>query len=113
MDLNVANVLAHLISSGCLLQLLVAKSGLPIVLCEPLEFLTDSVVCIHRAYLHLCFYQMPSSKETCSAFRLCFFFFFLSTFYSGAIESVLTQCISVWYGNSLNQDCKADSRALS
>ncbi len=31
----------------------------------------------------------------------------LKTFYSGAIESVLTQCISVWYGNSLNQDCKA------
>ncbi len=26
----------------------------------------------------------------------------LNTFYSGAIESVLTQCISVWYGNSLN-----------
>ncbi len=38
----------------------------------------------------------------------------LKTFYSGAIESVLTQCISVWYGNSLNQDCKAlQSRALS
>ncbi len=31
----------------------------------------------------------------------------LKTFYSGAIESVLTLCISVWYGNSLNQDCKA------
>ncbi len=31
----------------------------------------------------------------------------LKTFYSGAIECVLTQCISVWYGNSLNQDCKA------
>ncbi len=31
----------------------------------------------------------------------------LKTFYSGAIESVLTQCISVWYGNSLNQDYKA------
>ncbi len=29
----------------------------------------------------------------------------LKTFYSGAIESV--QCISVWYGNSSNQDCKA------
>ncbi len=26
----------------------------------------------------------------------------LKTFYSGAIESVLTQCISVWYGNSSN-----------
>ncbi len=31
----------------------------------------------------------------------------LKTFYSGTIESVLTQCISVWYGNSFNQDCKA------
>ncbi len=30
----------------------------------------------------------------------------LKTFYSGAIESALTQCISVWYGNSSNQDCK-------
>ncbi len=37
----------------------------------------------------------------------------LKTFYSGAIESLLTQCISVWYGNSLNQDCKAiQSRTL-
>ncbi len=31
----------------------------------------------------------------------------LKTFYSGAIESVLTQCISVWYNNATNQDCKA------
>ncbi len=31
----------------------------------------------------------------------------LKTFYSVAIESVLTQCISVWYGNSSNQDCIA------
>ncbi len=31
----------------------------------------------------------------------------LKTFYSGTIESVLTQCSSVWYGNSSNQDCKA------
>ncbi len=31
----------------------------------------------------------------------------LKTFYPGTIESVLTQCISVWYGNSSNQDCKA------
>ncbi len=37
----------------------------------------------------------------------------LKTFYSGAIESVLTQCISVWYGNSLNQDCKALQRVIS
>ncbi len=38
----------------------------------------------------------------------------LKTFYSGAIESVLTQCISVWYSNATNQDCKAlQSRALS
>ncbi len=36
----------------------------------------------------------------------------LKTFYSGAIESVLTQCISVWYGNSLNQDCKALQRVV-
>ncbi len=27
----------------------------------------------------------------------------LKTFYSGAIESVLTQCISVWYGNGSSQ----------
>ncbi len=31
----------------------------------------------------------------------------LKTFYSGAIESVLTHCISVWYWNGSNQDCKA------
>ncbi len=36
----------------------------------------------------------------------------LKTFYSGAIESVLTQCISVWYGNSLNQGCKALQRVV-
>ncbi len=36
----------------------------------------------------------------------------LKTFYSGAIESVLTQCISVWYGNSPNQDCKALQRVV-
>ncbi len=28
----------------------------------------------------------------------------LKTFFSGNIESVLTQCISVWYGNASNQD---------
>ncbi len=36
----------------------------------------------------------------------------LKTFYSGAIESVLTQCISVWYGNSSNQDCKVLQRVV-
>ncbi len=36
----------------------------------------------------------------------------LKMFYSGAIESVLTQCISVWYGNSSNQDCKALQRVV-
>ncbi len=36
----------------------------------------------------------------------------LKTIYSGAIESVLTQCISVWYGNSSNQHCKALQRAV-
>ncbi len=36
----------------------------------------------------------------------------LKTFYSGAIESVLSQCISVWYGNSSNQDCKALQRVV-
>ncbi len=36
----------------------------------------------------------------------------LKTFYSGAIESVLTKCISVWYGNSSNQDCKALQRVV-
>ncbi len=37
----------------------------------------------------------------------------LKTFYSGAIESVLTQCISVWYNNATNQDCKALQRVVS
>ncbi len=36
----------------------------------------------------------------------------LKTFYSGAIESVLTQCISVWYNNATNQDCKALQRVV-
>ncbi len=36
----------------------------------------------------------------------------LKTFYSGAIESVLTQCISVWYGNASNEDCKALQRVV-
>ncbi len=36
----------------------------------------------------------------------------LETFYSGAIECVLTQCISVWYGNAFNQDCKALQRVV-
>ncbi len=36
----------------------------------------------------------------------------LKTFYSGAIESVLTQFISVWYGNGSNQDCKAMQRVV-
>ncbi len=36
----------------------------------------------------------------------------LKTFYSGTKESVLTQCISVWYGNSSSQDCKALQRVV-
>ncbi len=36
----------------------------------------------------------------------------LKTFYSGDIESVLTQCISVWYNNATNQDCKALQRVV-
>ncbi len=36
----------------------------------------------------------------------------LKTFYSGAIESVFTQCISVWHGNASNQDCKALQRVV-
>ncbi len=36
----------------------------------------------------------------------------LKTFYAGTIESVLTQCISVWYGNSSSQDCKALQRVV-
>ncbi len=36
----------------------------------------------------------------------------LKTLYSGAIEGVLTQCISVWCDNSLNQDCKALQRVM-
>ncbi len=36
----------------------------------------------------------------------------LKTFYSGTIESVLIQCISVWYSNATNQDCKALQRVV-
>ncbi len=36
----------------------------------------------------------------------------LKTFYSGAIESVLTQCISVWHGNASTQDCKSLQRVV-
>ncbi len=36
----------------------------------------------------------------------------LKTFYSGTIESVVTQCISVWYSNATNQDCKALQRVV-
>ncbi len=36
----------------------------------------------------------------------------LKYLYSGAIESVLTQCISVWYGNVSNQDCKSLQRVV-
>ncbi len=36
----------------------------------------------------------------------------LKTFYSGAIECLLTQCISVWHGNASNQDCKALQRVV-
>ncbi len=36
----------------------------------------------------------------------------LKTFYWQAIESVLTQCISVWYGNVSSQDCKALQRVV-
>ncbi len=36
----------------------------------------------------------------------------LKTFYSGTIESVLTQCISVWYVNSSSQDSKALQRVV-
>ncbi len=36
----------------------------------------------------------------------------LKTFYSGTIKRVLTQCISVWYGNSSSQDCKALQRVV-
>ncbi len=36
----------------------------------------------------------------------------LKTFHSGAIESVMTLCISVWYGNGSNQDCKALQRVV-
>ncbi len=36
----------------------------------------------------------------------------LKTFYSGAIESVLTQYISVWYGKASNQDSKDLQRVV-
>ncbi len=36
----------------------------------------------------------------------------LKNVYSGAIENVLTHCISVWYGNGYSQDCKALQRVV-
>ncbi len=36
----------------------------------------------------------------------------LKTVYSGVIESVLSLCISVWYSNASNQDCKALQRVM-
>lgn len=36
----------------------------------------------------------------------------LQTFYTDAIESILTQCISVWYANSSIKDCKALQRVV-
>ncbi len=36
----------------------------------------------------------------------------LKIFYSWTIESVLTQCVSVWYGNISSQDCKALQRVV-
>ncbi len=36
----------------------------------------------------------------------------LKMFYSGALESVLIRCISVWYGNVSNQDCKSQQRVV-
>ncbi len=36
----------------------------------------------------------------------------LKTFYSGAMEILLTQCISLWHGNASNQDCKALPRVV-
>ncbi len=56
-----------------------------------------------------------NSKNSCAAFcgnHDTFSFIFNETFYSGAIESVLTQCISVWYNNATNQDCKALQRVV-
>lgn len=34
----------------------------------------------------------------------------LKAFYLGAIEKILTECITVWYGNRSSQDCKAPQR---
>ncbi len=56
---------------------------------------------LYSLYTHDC---VSSHSSTSTAI--------LKTFYSGAIESVLTQCISVWYGNSSNQDCKALQRVV-
>ncbi len=36
----------------------------------------------------------------------------LKMFYSGAIESVLTQCISVWYAKGSNQNCRSLQRVV-
>ncbi len=54
----------------------------------------------------LCFHSIPQLNQRQPHHAI------LKTFYSGAIESVLTQCISVWYGNSSKQDCKALQRVV-
>ncbi len=37
----------------------------------------------------------------------------LTTFYRGTIESVLTSCITVWYGNCSAADCKTLQRTVN
>ncbi len=61
-------------------------------------------------------YFMNSSKISSSArdFRMCFSSFDLFPFNAGISDIIrsMTQCISVWYGNSSSQDCKALQRVV-
>ncbi len=55
----------------------------------------------------------PNSLDHCySQFKNGYNARSLPAFGKSAIESVLTQCISVWYGNVSNQDCKALQRVV-
>ncbi len=79
---------------------------------------------IHKSKTHYCahwsnhrLWVISCSTSKPYLIFTCFYLFrvspaILKMFYSGAIESVLTQCISVWYSNATNQDCKALQRVV-
>ncbi len=79
---------------------------------------------IHKSKTHYCahwsnhrLWVISCSTSKPYLIFTCFYLFrvspaILKTFYSGAIESVLTQCISVWYSNATNKDCKALQRVV-